>query len=100
MVAGKSGKILTVVFVSVLSWYTGLKFWKPIVIEKLEEEGRLRKDIDLYYDKDEAPRDWEDLKMKVKTSLHPELKEKYEKEHATEQTSKLLQQVKDISKEK
>ncbi|ODV80291.1 uncharacterized protein CANTADRAFT_34183, partial [Suhomyces tanzawaensis NRRL Y-17324] len=68
---GAGGKALTIVFVSVLSWYTGLKFWKPIVIEHLKQEDRLRKDIEIEYDENEQPKSWEDLRNKVKETLRP-----------------------------
>jgi hypothetical protein len=32
MAPGVGSKALTIVFVSALSWYGGLKFWKPIVV--------------------------------------------------------------------
>ncbi|CAN3376547.1 hypothetical protein DIRU0_E32286 [Diutina rugosa] len=61
-------KALTIVAVSVLAWYSGMKFWKPIIIEKLREEGRLRDDVNTEYDA--PPTSWNDLKGKVSESIH------------------------------
>lgn len=48
--------------------------------EKLQEEGKLRTDIDINYDGDDTPASWDDLKTKIKIAMHPELKDKFEAE--------------------
>lgn len=65
--------------------------------EKLQEEGKLRTDIDINYDGDDTPASWDDLKTKIKIAMHPELKDKFEAEASG--NSKLQQELKELSSE-
>lgn len=84
--SGKGGKALTVMAAVAISWYTGVKFWQPLVMyvlngylphtlltlsEQLKEDGNLRTDI-YVNDKDDLPKSWQDIKDKWKDAVHPE----------------------------
>ncbi|CUM54787.1 unnamed protein product [Debaryomyces tyrocola] len=64
------GKALTICLVAGLSWYTGVKFWQPLIIDRLQQDGNLRDDVYIR-DTSDQPKSWSDLKEKVKTTLHP-----------------------------
>ncbi|OVF04698.1 hypothetical protein A9F13_26g00528 [Clavispora lusitaniae] len=68
--SGRGGKALTLVAVGAIGWYTGVKFWQPIIVEQLKKDGNLRDDV---YVKDysDQPKSWQDVKDKVKETLHP-----------------------------
>ncbi|KAK6463433.1 hypothetical protein DFJ63DRAFT_334968 [Scheffersomyces coipomensis] len=93
---------LTIVGVSVASWYCGLKFWKPIIVAKLKEEGNLRDDIDIPEDDNNIPTSIQDIKTQIKIALHPELKDKYVQEQELKNTTefeKLRDQIDGTAKD-
>ncbi|SGZ54398.1 CIC11C00000003448 [Sungouiella intermedia] len=69
--SGRGGKALTVMAAVAISWYTGVKFWQPLVIEQLKKDGNLRDDI-YVNDKDDLPKSWQDVKDRWKDVVHPE----------------------------
>ncbi|KAG7194359.1 uncharacterized protein KQ657_004571 [Scheffersomyces spartinae] len=62
-------KAMGFLFIGGLSWYTGLKFWQPIVIEQLKKDHSLRDDVYINEDFDDQPKSWQDLKDKVAQAL-------------------------------
>lgn len=58
----------------ITSVYFGVNFWKPIVLEQLEKDGNLRKDIkiDTQIIKEDQPKSWADLKQKWDAVVDPE----------------------------
>ncbi|RLV92357.1 hypothetical protein JA1_003230 [Spathaspora sp. JA1] len=69
--SSSGGKAITILFVGAVSWYTGVKFWKPIVIESLEKRGLLRDDIDIGPVDRDQPTSWSDVVQKYKEFVHP-----------------------------
>ncbi|KAG7660950.1 uncharacterized protein J8A68_005470 [[Candida] subhashii] len=63
------GKGLVLLFVGAVSFYTGTKFWKPLIIDTLEKQGTLREDVDIGYVDREQPQSWKDLATRVKQTL-------------------------------
>ncbi|EGW33884.1 uncharacterized protein SPAPADRAFT_148071 [Spathaspora passalidarum NRRL Y-27907] len=69
--SSNGAKVLAIVFAGAVSWYTGVKFWKPIVVESLEKRGMLRDDIDIGYVDRDQPESWKDVVDKYKEFVHP-----------------------------
>ncbi|CAH6721224.1 hypothetical protein CLIB1444_05S06326 [[Candida] jaroonii] len=65
-------KALTLLAVGSLSWYAGMKFWQPLIIEQLKKDGHLRDDIEVP-EPSNVPETWDDVKESVRTFLHPQL---------------------------
>ena len=64
----------------ITSIYFGINFWKPIIIEQLERDGNLRKDIEIDHRNSsitgsqaaEQPKSWQDLRQKINAVIDPE----------------------------
>lgn len=93
--SGRGGKALTILAVSVLSWYSAVKFWKPIVVDQLKKDGALRTDIEIEVSEDDQPKSWEDLKHSFKSVIHPDKKVEWEKQRNLERNLNLLAKVKE-----
>ncbi|OBA19913.1 hypothetical protein METBIDRAFT_32938 [Metschnikowia bicuspidata var. bicuspidata NRRL YB-4993] len=70
--SGIGGKAFSIIAVGAIGWYTGVKFWRPLIIEQLEKDNNLDKGLVPPEYVDDAPKNWEDVKSLWKTSLHPE----------------------------
>ncbi|CAK7896108.1 hypothetical protein CAAN1_03S01926 [[Candida] anglica] len=68
--SGNGGKILGYIFVGAMSWYGGMKFWQPIIIDQLRQDGNLREDV-FIPDTSDQPTSWTDLQDKIKDAIHP-----------------------------
>ncbi|CUM67459.1 uncharacterized protein PRCAT00005155001 [Priceomyces carsonii] len=76
-------KAITILFVGGLSWYAGLKFWQPLVIDQLRKDDNLRNDIYIR-DTSDQPASWSDLKEKVRETLHPNVQDPKETQVKTD----------------
>ncbi|KAM9893840.1 hypothetical protein OXX79_009095 [Metschnikowia pulcherrima] len=70
--SARGGKAFSLVAVGAIGWYTGVKFWRPLIIEQLEKDNNLDKNVVPIEYKDDAPQSWDDVKSLWKTTLHPE----------------------------
>ncbi|ODV64985.1 hypothetical protein HYPBUDRAFT_114862 [Hyphopichia burtonii NRRL Y-1933] len=64
-------KAITVLAVIGVGWYTGVKFWQPLIIEQLRKDGNLRDDVYIH-DTSDTPKSWEDVRAKWKSVVNPE----------------------------
>ncbi|KAK8440787.1 hypothetical protein ACI3LY_000932 [Candidozyma auris] len=72
--SGRGGKALTIIAIGAIGWYTGVKFWQPLIVEQLKKDGNLRDDIYIR-EVDDQPSSWNDVKTTLKETLNPSLKD-------------------------
>lgn len=72
--SGRAGKAITVVAVGAIGWYTGVKFWQPLIVEQLKKDGNLKEGI-YVRDYDDQPKSWQDVKDTLSKILDPALKD-------------------------
>ncbi|KAI5957082.1 hypothetical protein KGF54_000010 [Candida jiufengensis] len=69
--SSRSGKVIVAGVAIAASWWFGINFWKPLVLEQLDKDGNLRKDYNYEKPEDEL-KNWNDLKQKWKAFENPE----------------------------
>ncbi|KAK6203048.1 uncharacterized protein RJT21DRAFT_119180 [Scheffersomyces amazonensis] len=70
--SSKTFNAFTVILACGVSWYCGQNFWKPLIIEKLRENGALRQDIDIPNVDDNIPESIQDVKNQIRIALNLE----------------------------
>ncbi|KGR01219.1 hypothetical protein MEM_06168 [Candida albicans L26] len=94
--SGRGGKLVITTTAIITSIYFGINFWKPIIIEQLEKDGNLRKDIEIDHRNSntsgseaiDQPKSWQDLRQKINAVIDPE-------KNFTAEDQKGLQRLKD-----
>ncbi|KAI3402291.1 hypothetical protein KGF56_004861 [Candida oxycetoniae] len=68
--SGKGGKVVVASVAIVASWYFGVNFWRPLIIEQLAKDGNLREDINIEKPMEEM-KSWNDLRQKWNAVVDP-----------------------------
>ncbi|CAI5755968.1 unnamed protein product [Candida verbasci] len=68
--SSKGGKIVIGSVAVIASWFFGINFWKPLIIEQLEKDGNLRSDMKVP-DYSDQPKSWDDIRQKFESVIDP-----------------------------
>ncbi|EGV66339.1 hypothetical protein CANTEDRAFT_117073 [Yamadazyma tenuis ATCC 10573] len=79
--SGNGIKALSFLLVGSISWYAGVKFWQPLIVEQLKKDGNLRTDVEIP-EIETQPESWEDVKSSIRATIHPEVEAKKDNKFA------------------
>lgn len=91
--SSSGGKLVVGGVAIIASWWFGVNFWKPLILEQLDKDGNLK---DKY--KSEVPKDevasWSDLKQKWAAVVDPQLNFSSQDKASLEELKEHLQENK------
>ncbi|CAK9437417.1 uncharacterized protein LODBEIA_P17950 [Lodderomyces beijingensis] len=89
--SSRGGKVAVASVAIVASWFFGVNFWKPLVVEQLEKDGNLRSDV--HYEKPKVDiKSWADLRQKLEAVADPQKNFSEEDKASLEQLKEQLQE--------